>query len=76
MKHFWMDAGWYGADREVEEFQVFGREDWFLHAGNWRVIQFPIPDGLKPISDAVHAKGMSSSLVRTGARSSRDTAHD
>ena len=32
---FWMDAGWYGADREVEEFQVFGREDWFLHAGNW-----------------------------------------
>ena len=55
---FWMDAGWYGADREVEEFQVFGREDWFLHAGNWRVNTVPHPDGLKPISDAVHAKGM------------------
>ena len=55
---FWMDAGWYGADREVEEFQVFGREDWFLHAGNWRVNAVAHPDGLKPISDAVHAKGM------------------
>jgi alpha-galactosidase len=55
---FWMDAGWYGADREVEEFQVFGREDWFLHAGNWRVNAIAHPEGLKPISDAVHAKGM------------------
>jgi len=55
---FWMDAGWYGANREVEEFQVFGREDWFLHAGNWRVNTVAHPDGLKPISDAVHAKGM------------------
>ena len=55
---FWMDAGWYGADREVEEFQVFGREDWFLHAGNWRVNKVAHPDGLRPISEAVHAKGM------------------
>jgi alpha-galactosidase len=56
---FWMDAGWYGADRPVEEFQVFGREDWFLHAGNWRVNRVPHPDGgLKPISDAAHSKGM------------------
>jgi len=58
-ENFWMDAGWYGTDRPVEEFQVFGREDWFLHAGNWRVNQVPHPDGgLKPISDAAHAKGM------------------
>jgi alpha-galactosidase len=55
---FWMDAGWYGADREVDEFQVFGREDWFLHAGNWRINKIAHPDGLRPISDAVHAKGM------------------
>jgi alpha-galactosidase len=55
---FWMDAGWYGADREVDEFQVFGREDWFLHAGNWRINKVAHPDGLRPISDAVHAKGM------------------
>ena len=58
-ENFWMDAGWYGADRPVDEFQVFGKEDWFLHAGNWRVNQVPHPDGgLRPISDAAHAKGM------------------
>ncbi|MBS1850916.1 MAG: alpha-galactosidase [Acidobacteria bacterium] len=57
-ENFWMDAGWYGADRPVDEFQVFGREDWFLHAGNWRVNKVPHPEGLKPITDAVHAKGM------------------
>ena len=57
-ENFWMDAGWYGVDRPVEEFQVFGREDWFLHAGNWRINRVPHPDGLKPISDAAHAKGM------------------
>jgi alpha-galactosidase len=57
-ENFWMDAGWYGADRPVEEFQVFGREDWFLYAGDWRVNKIPHPDGLRPISDAVHAKGM------------------
>src|ERR1700686_4986179 len=59
-ENFWMDAGWYGADRPVDEFQVFGTEDWFLHAGNWRVNEVPHPDGkgLRPISDAVHAKGM------------------
>ena len=56
--NFWMDAGWYGADRPVEEFQVFGREDWFLYAGDWRVNRVPHPNGLRPISDAVHAKGM------------------
>jgi alpha-galactosidase len=58
-ENFWMDAGWYGKDRPAEEFQVFGREDWFLYAGNWRVNQVPHPNGgLRPISDAAHAKGM------------------
>ena len=59
-ENFWMDAGWYGTDRPVDEFQIFGKEDWFLHAGNWRVNEVPHPDGkgLKPISDAAHAKGM------------------
>ena len=59
-ENFWMDAGWYGTNRPVDEFQVFGREDWFLHAGNWRVNQVPHPDGtgLRSISDAAHAKGM------------------
>jgi alpha-galactosidase len=57
-ENFWMDAGWYGTDRKVDEFQVFGNEDWFLYAGNWRVNKVPHPNGLRPISDAAHAKGM------------------
>jgi alpha-galactosidase len=57
-ENFWMDAGWYGADRPVAEFQVFGEEDWWLHAGNWRINRIPHPDGLRPISDAAHAKGL------------------
>jgi alpha-galactosidase len=59
-ENFWMDAGWYGTDRPVDEFQVFGKEDWFLHAGDWRVNEVPHPDGkgLRPISDAAHAHGM------------------
>jgi alpha-galactosidase len=58
-ENFWMDAGWYGTDRPVDEFQVFSKEDWFLHAGNWRVNQVPHPNGgLRPISDAAHAHGM------------------
>jgi len=57
-ENFWMDAGWYGKDRAVDEFQVFGGEDWFLHAGNWRVNRVANPNGLRPISDAAHAKGM------------------
>jgi alpha-galactosidase len=57
-ENFWMDAGWYGTDRPVAEFQVFGEEDWWLHAGNWRINRIAHPDGLRPISDAAHAKGM------------------
>jgi alpha-galactosidase len=57
-ENFWMDAGWYGTDRPVDEFQVFGGEDWFLHAGNWRVNKVANPNGLRPISDAAHANGM------------------
>lgn len=57
-ENFWLDAGWYGKDRPVDEFQVFHREDWFLYAGDWRINKIPHPDGFKPISDAAHARGM------------------
>jgi alpha-galactosidase len=57
-ENFWMDAGWYGKDRPVDEFQVFHREDWFLYAGDWRINKIPHPDGFRPISDAAHAQGM------------------
>jgi alpha-galactosidase len=57
-ENFWMDAGWYGKDRAVDEFQVFHREDWFLYAGDWRINKIPHPEGFKPISDAAHDHGM------------------
>ncbi len=55
---FWMDAGWYGPDREEDEYQVFGEEDWYLYAGDWRVNKISHPGGLKPISDAAHEHHM------------------
>lgn len=57
-ENFWMDAGWYGTDHPEAEFQVFGEEDWFLHAGNWRVNRTAHPEGLRPISDYAHAHGL------------------
>ena len=44
-ENFWMDAGWYGADRQVDEFQVFGREDWFLTRETGVSIGLQIPMG-------------------------------
>ena len=57
-ENFWMDAGWYGPDREVAEFQVFGKEDWFLYAGDWRIGgNSLILTRLRPILDAAHCQG-------------------
>ncbi len=55
---FWMDAGWYGEDREEAEYQVFGEEDWFLYAGDWRENRICHPEGLRPIADAAHKHHM------------------
>lgn len=55
---FWMDAGWYGPDREVDEYQVFGEEDWFLYAGDWRENKTAHPNGLAAISHAAHKRGL------------------
>ena len=49
---FWIDAGWYsgcGWDKENGE--------WPQNVGNWTVDPERFPNGLKPISDAVHAAG-------------------
>ncbi len=53
----WMDAGWYGEDREVapDEFQD---SDWYTTVGNWRVNQVPHPGGLSPIATKAHSLGM------------------
>ncbi|MFA7288495.1 MAG: glycoside hydrolase family 36 protein [Melioribacteraceae bacterium] len=49
---YWIDAGWYsgcGWDKE--------NGNWSLNVGNWTVDKERFPNGLKPISDAVHAAG-------------------
>lgn len=55
---YWIDAGWYGAAHETEEYQSLKTEDWFFHVGDWRPNAMVHPEGLKPISDAAHAAGM------------------
>ncbi len=44
--YFWMDAGWYEYN-----------EGWYDGVGNWIPDKNRFPDGLKPLSDAMAAKG-------------------
>ncbi len=44
---YWIDACWYG-----------GQGSWSSQAGSWVVNRDKFPNGLKPISDAAHEKGM------------------
>jgi alpha-galactosidase len=55
---YWMDAGWYGAEHETQEYQDLKSEDWFFHVGDWRPNPAVHPHGLKPVSEAAHAAGM------------------
>ncbi|OGV47974.1 MAG: hypothetical protein A2X49_01315 [Lentisphaerae bacterium GWF2_52_8] len=54
---FWIDAGWYGPDREVSPTE-YENSDWGTTVGDWRVNQVPHPGGFRPIADAVHGLGM------------------
>jgi len=42
----WIDAGWYT-----------GCGAWWSHVGNWTVNKVNFPNGLKPVTDAVHEVG-------------------
>ncbi|MCX6224774.1 MAG: alpha-galactosidase [Bacteroidia bacterium] len=42
----WIDAGWYT-----------GCGTWWSHVGNWTVNKLNFPNGLKPVTDAVHEVG-------------------
>jgi alpha-galactosidase len=44
---YWIDACWYGSEAE-----------WWQAVGSWDVNRERFPNGLKPISDAAHEKGM------------------
>ena len=51
-KVFWLDAGWYTESARVKE-----GKNWYNTVGNWVVDSDRFPNGLKPISDAIHAIG-------------------
>ena len=52
---YWVDAGWYGTAATPCP-DVFSGEWWKV--GDWRVNRHYHAQGLKPLSDAVHAAGM------------------
>ncbi len=56
--YYWIDAGWYGPDRETEEFQNFYTEDWAYHHGDWSVNMTTYPNGMKEVSEAAKEAGM------------------
>ena len=55
---YWIDAGWYGPDRDADEFQDLEVNDWAFFQGDYSVNRVMHPDTLKPVSDAAHGVGM------------------
>ncbi len=55
-EYYWIDAGWYG-DGDTPCPNVFVG-DWHLKAGDWQVNRFRHPQGLRMISDKLHAAGL------------------
>ena len=49
---FWLDAGWHTGASDYQE-----GKNWASTTGNWTVDRERFPDGMKPVSDAVHAAG-------------------
>ena len=69
---FWVDAGWYGPDREVPlELHL---SDWGWTVGDWRVNQVPHPGGLRPVTDALHRTGRRFLLWVETERADKNTA--
>ncbi len=57
---YWIDAGWMGADAPCPHFLEDSeyKSDWPSRVGSWNINRFAHPDGLRPISKAVHEAGM------------------
>jgi alpha-galactosidase len=49
IEYFWIDAGWYGECKKVD--------DWYEQSGNWQHNTALFPNGLKPISECAHKTG-------------------
>ncbi len=54
--YYWIDAGWYGPADSYSPDEFEG--DWAIHVGNWSVNPAAHPNGLKPVSDAIHDAGL------------------
>lgn len=49
---FWLDAGWHSGASDYQKGQ-----NWASTTGNWTVDKKRFPEGMKPVSDAVHSVG-------------------
>ena len=49
---FWLDAGWY-----IKANEYYNNKNWANTVGNWIIDYERFPNGLKPVSDAVHKAG-------------------
>ena len=56
----WMDAGWMGKDAPCPHFleESEFKSDWPQRVGSWAINRYAHPDGLRPLSDAIHDAGM------------------
>ena len=61
LDYWWMDAGWYVQERG------------WPHVGTWEVDTRRFPDGLRPISDHAHAKGIKILVWFEPERVTKDT---
>lgn len=57
LEYFWIDAGWYGDGKFLDNSTVFNSE-WALHVGNWWPNKGPYPNGLRPVGEALRAMGL------------------
>ncbi len=68
---FWIDAGWYGPDSAPAP--DVHHDDWYLHAGDWRINRGRHPEGLTPVADAAHRLGLRTLLWVEIERARRDS---
>jgi len=70
--YYWIDAGWFGTKESFAELESSGT--WYGQAGNWSPNPVAHPNGMRPISDAVHALGMGFLLWCEPERAVRGTS--
>ncbi len=69
--YYWIDAGWYGPKEDYCPDVFTG--GWAMYVGHWDYNSTAHPNGLRPIADAVHAKGKKFLLWFEPERALKDT---